>query len=237
MIMRSIIAVVGAALMLCPVPAFAQPSEDEDYPPSVELGQWVADLKVGPKMNAAGRNLRGSVFVSQDLRGATFARCDISSTRFANCDLSGASFKGAVFADATIEGCKLAGADFDDATVNGANSSQEGLRTIGTHLSEKQLQSTRSYRTRDLTRCTIAASNWDRAKPLVKFDFRGAYLLGAYLVEGDFSDCDFTGARIDELSLIGAQISFKQLASTCNYRNPVLGKKNPSLPKLHFRRS
>lgn len=222
---------MAATIWLCLAPIYAQPPEDEDYPPSVTLGQWARDLKSGPKMNAAGRDLHGSKFVSQDLRSAVFSGADLSGVLFTNCDLSGASFKGATFSHARFDACKLDGADFDDATINGPNPDSLGLTTVG-HLSEKQVKSTRSYRTKDLFGCTIAATKWDATKPLVKYDFRGARLMGACLVEGDFGECDFTDARIDGVELIGARITFKQLASTWNYKARVLRENNPRLIKL-----
>lgn len=226
------VAATGAVIAFCVMPIHAQPPEDEDYPPSVKLGRWAADLTVGPKMKAAGRDLRGSILVSQDLRGADFTGSDLSYVEFTNCDLSNASFKGAVFADTEFVTCNLNAADFDDATVSGANPDLVGLVTTNAHLSEKQLKSTRSYREKKLTGCTIAATNWDTSKPLVEYDFRGALLMRASLLEGDFSACDFTDAHIDELGLAGARISFKQLASTWNYKSRIPPEKTPRLPKL-----
>ena len=225
---------IGALIALCVMPIDAQPLEDEDRPPSVELGHWASDLNVGPKMDAAGRDLRGSVFIRQDLRGAMFTGADLSETEFVNCDLSGASFKGAIFSDSSLEVCTLDGADFDDATINGRNADAKGLRTCSVGLSEKQLKSTRSYRTKNLNGCTIAGSKWYSEESRVKYDFRGAELVGVCLVEGDFSDCDFTDARIDRIEIVGAQVTFQQLASTWNYKVRVLGEKNPRFPKLRL---
>jgi uncharacterized protein YjbI with pentapeptide repeats len=222
--------VISACAPTPPLPP-AQVPDDEDNPPSVTLGRWVKDLKVGPKMNATGRNMRGSKFVSQDLRGAMFAGSELSDVCFHNCDLSNASFKDAVFVDTYFHTCILTDTDFDDATIHGRHSAAIGLRTTGMHLSDKQLQSTRSYRIKNLNGCTIAGGGWDRSKPHVKFDFRDAQLLNAYLMEGDFGECDFTDARIVGLSLMGARITFDQLASTLSYKW-CIRKENPMPLKL-----
>ena len=51
--------------------AFACAQDDNEFTvtPSVTLGPSAGDLTVGPKMNAAGKDLRGSKFAAQDLAG------------------------------------------------------------------------------------------------------------------------------------------------------------------------
>ncbi len=56
--------------------------------PSVKLGRWARDLRVGPGMNAVGKHLKGTEFVGQNLQGAVFDDCDLDGVRFNECDLS-----------------------------------------------------------------------------------------------------------------------------------------------------
>jgi uncharacterized protein YjbI with pentapeptide repeats len=71
-------------------------------------------------MDAAGRDLWGCEFVSQDLSGAKFDGCNLYHVRIEQCDLKDASFRGAQFPGSYVEvnsGDK--NADFTDAIVNG----------------------------------------------------------------------------------------------------------------------
>ena len=57
--------------------------------PSVKLGPWVRDLKVGPGMNAVGKCLKGSEFVGQNLQGAIFDGCNLDGVEFWNAIWTG----------------------------------------------------------------------------------------------------------------------------------------------------
>jgi uncharacterized protein YjbI with pentapeptide repeats len=176
-------------------------------------------------MNAAGRNLRGSEFVGQDLTGAIFDGCSLDDVRFYQCDLSNASFRHADMAGMQIGDCDTEGADFTDATINGILGTPPlGSCSHDMYLSEEQLMSTRSYKTKDLHRCAIFA-RWPRegqAIRRVRYDFRNANLAGAMLLRGDFLDCAFDDARIDEFQMEDCKVAFKQLASTKNFQNRSL---------------
>jgi uncharacterized protein YjbI with pentapeptide repeats len=176
--------------------------------PRVKLGQSAAGLVVGPGMNASGTDLRGSVFIGQNLTGAVFDRCDLQAVRIFDCNLSRASFVGTKLTGADIGECPIDGADFTDAIINAiARTAGDRLR-----LSEAQIKSTRSYKTRQLSNCEISAG--DRAP---RFDFRAADLTSAALGGGDFTRCDFTDARIHQIS-IGGLVTFWQLASTHDFK-------------------
>ncbi|MEA1950603.1 MAG: pentapeptide repeat-containing protein [Planctomycetota bacterium] len=182
--------------------------------PSVKLGRWARDLKVGPGMNAVGKHLKGSEFVGQNLQGAIFDDCDLDGVRFNECDLSQASFKGACLTGVYIAASGLKGADFSEAILNGA-------KLASSSLSKEQLKSTHSYKTKNLNDCVISAREvypLVSDKPLVKYDFRKANLYDAYLTNGDFSNCDFTDAGIGNIRLSNARITAKQLASTQSYQ-------------------
>lgn len=180
--------------------------------PSLTLGPYVGDLKLEPGMKAAGKNLRDTKIVGYLLSGAIFDRADLSGMSFAGCDLSYASFKGAHLDKASIYDCNILGADFTDAII-------AGLRSDG-YLSSDQLQSTRSYKTKDLRECGVISAYDSRGRQIKPvYDFRGADLRGARLSCGDFTACDFTDARIDRIGLNGCTMTFKQLASTKDFKH------------------
>jgi len=200
------------------IPFFLLRYAQSDTPQAcIKLGPWAGELKVGPGMNAAGRNLRGSEFVGQGLRGALFEGSDLHGVRFWDCDLSAASFKRAHLTDVFFYECReLEGTDFTDAVI-------AGLRVDSVaYLSPEQLMSTRSYKTKDLRGCTISAYVRRRPNARPAYDFRGANLEGATLVHGDFSACDFTDARIDRIQIRSCTMTFEQLASTKNFKDRSL---------------
>ncbi len=180
-------------------------------PPRVVLGPAVKDLTVGPGMNAAGRDLRGSEFVLQDLTGAIFDGCNLYDVRIYDCILSRASFRGAIFAGARIGDCRVDDADFTNAVINGNGFFRERF-FYTLELSPEQLKSTRSYKTKDLHKCVISGS-WSTPA----FDFGGADLRQARLINGDFTKCDFTNARIHRTTFGNFTLSFEQLASSADF--------------------
>ncbi|HUG70917.1 MAG TPA: pentapeptide repeat-containing protein [Pirellulaceae bacterium] len=174
----------------------------------------------GPGPNLAGKELQGQDFVGQDLTGAVFDRCDLSGVRFQNCVLRNASFRGATLSRAWIGDCLAANADFTDAVINELEPRKvEADGTAPVFLSERQLKSTRSYKSGDLRGCLIAGNG--------EFDFSGADLRRATLVAGDFSRCEFTDACIEELTFIGKGITYLT-------QNESLNKSlNPSGDEYH----
>ncbi|MEA1950808.1 MAG: pentapeptide repeat-containing protein [Planctomycetota bacterium] len=186
-------------------------------PPRVVLGPEVKDLIVGPGMNAAGRDLRGCEFVTQDLTGAIFDGCNLYGVRIDGCILKRASFRGTIFQGANVEvSPDDKGADFTNATISGVwRSSAEGFDFYGLGLSPHQLMSTWSYKNKDLHQCRIRCSNG--SGEAVSLDFRGADLREA-TIQGDCSKCDFTDARIFGARFAGSSITFDQLASTFDFK-------------------
>lgn len=186
--------------------------------PRVVLGPGAKDLVVGPGMNAAGRDLRGCEFVTQDLTGAVFDGCNLYGVRIAGCILKRASFRGAIFTGGDIEVNADEGADFSDATVNGVRRSSD---RFGLELSPAQLMSTWSYKNKDLHQCEIRGSYPYPSREVARFDFRGADLRQATL-RGDLSKSDFTDARVYGAFFGNDSITFEQLASTCDYKHRSL---------------
>ena len=116
-IMRNSMVLVVVSAFAVALAAALSPSRahsDDEYvvTPSVTLGPERHDLKVGPKMDAAGRDLHGSEFVGQDLTGARFDGCALTNVVFTDCDLSHASFRGAVFGNARIRNLRPHGRRF-----------------------------------------------------------------------------------------------------------------------------
>ena len=187
--------------------------------PSVKLGPWAGDLKVGPGMNAVGKRLKGSQFVGQDLQGSVFDGCDLDGMEFYRCDLSNASFKGAHMTGMLFGRSKIDGADFTDATIKGIRRSppEPGSGLARIHMSHQQLVSTRSYKTKDLSECVIYGFNENISEPPRYYDFRGATLFKAVL-NGDFRECDFTDASIMKARLGKCTITADQLASTIEFK-------------------
>lgn len=176
--------------------------------PRVILGPWVTDLVVGPGLDASGRNLRGSAFVGQNLTGAVFDHCDLQGARIENCNLTNASFRGARLTGAEVAGI-LKGADFTDAIISGSS----------VQLSPAQLTSTRSYKSKDLSRCFITAAEADpQAAP--ELTFRETNLVGTSIL-GDVRHFDFTDAQIAGTEFRGT-ITFEQLASTADFKRGEL---------------
>ena len=181
--------------------------------PNVKLGPHAPrDLAVGPEMVATGAILRDSEFVGQDLRMAEFDRTDLAAVRFHQCNLSRSSFVGARLTGAIIDDCDLESCNFTDAIVNGLVPA--GRTSDHECLSVAQLKSTRSYRSKDLSNCSILGS--ENSQEPCGYDFRNANLTNANLLRGDFTSCKFANARIQG-ARIGGRITAHQLASTDDY--------------------
>jgi uncharacterized protein YjbI with pentapeptide repeats len=181
--------------------------------PEVRLTERNADLKVGPGMDASGRCLNDCAFIGQDLRGANFSNCDFQGAILEDCNLSGTVFRGSSLKGLRVDQCRIEGADFTDAEIGAVYSLTSWLYPPhDLDLNEEQFKSTRSYQSRDLRVCVIPGPSSGKDLP-VTYDFRNADLRGALLDFGDFSQCDFEGARIEGLRLgLGASIDFATLA-------------------------
>ena len=178
-----------------------------------KLGPWAQDLKVGPRMDASGRILRGCVFVALDLRGANFDGADLGGCKLEQCDLRNASFKGAILTGLVWGECELEGADFTDAVINGYHGIPHSTSMV--FLAGEQFVSTWNYKTKHLKDCVIGFRSKERgcwAKP--ELDFRNAQLNGALFGSMDFSKCDFTGATISGMTVLGGVIPFEKIAAT-----------------------
>jgi len=186
--------------------------------PKVRLGPHVGALKVRPGMDASGLDLYGTEIVGQDLTEANFGNARLRGCRIVDCTLTNASFKGADLHGFRIFDCRIQGADFSDAVVNGILGSlgMPGEHDI-LHLSQTVLETTASFKRKDLSNCGILGPNAGGF-----YDFRGFNLRGSRL-KGDFSRSKFAGARIHKASFLGI-FPFKELRKTIDFeQRSVLG--------------
>lgn len=180
--------------------------------PAVLLGPFVPrGFHVGPDVDFSGINLNGSEFVGQNLTGAVFDGCDLKGVRIHDCWLNNASFKNASLRGAVLSECKIENADFTNAVING----MLPLAT-GTRLSKQQLMSTRSYREKDLSQCSIVGDRFSNAEEY-ELDLNGMNLSNAVLAQGDFRPCNLAGAKIDGVTFRSSTISFDQIKATRNF--------------------
>ncbi|PHS11495.1 MAG: hypothetical protein COA78_09685 [Blastopirellula sp.] len=182
--------------------------------PEVALGSFTQDLKVGPGMNAAGRNLAGCRFINIDLSKANFDGANFRGCKIFQCNLKEASFRKANFYGLWWNECEIEGADFTDAILNGT----ESLHRSGVEIlfSSRQLKSTLSYKQRDFTGCTIGIAKEDSPPSL---DFQDAIFKDAEFGMTDLRDCNFTNARLTDADFYLCKMTSKQLKSTYDYKH------------------
>jgi uncharacterized protein YjbI with pentapeptide repeats len=165
-------------------------------------------------MDASGLDLGGTEFVLQDLSGSDFSHARLLNVRLHDCNLRGASFRGADLRGARITDCATSGADFTNAIVNaiiGANG-VPGRQSLG--FSRTHLESTASFKYKDLSYCLIPDPGPDEP-----YDFRGFDLRGSHM-GGDFSTTAFAGARIRGAKL-GGLFSFVELRRTQEFKGGI----------------
>ena len=186
--------------------------------PKILLGPYAKSLKVGPKMDARGLNLEGTVIVGHDLSGAQFDSAKLRGARISDCDLFGASFQGADLRGSTFSDCRIAGADFTDALINGIIGANHFPGRQALEFSRTQLTATASFKRKDLSACEI--STWYAKDP---FDFREFDLRGSSL-NGDFSRSKFAGAQIRKARFSGV-FPIDEIRKTRDFRSgDVIGE-------------
>jgi uncharacterized protein YjbI with pentapeptide repeats len=207
-----------AVLCVCFLVSIASRSHADTEDAIAVFGPAVAPVIVTPNMDLSAQDLRGCEFVGQDLSKAIFDRASLAGARILDCDLSHASFKGADLSGLRIGECNVDDADFTDATINRIQSAtnvagpQELFRAHDLLLSTTQWISTRSYAAKDLSYCVIPGPN--KPEPI---DFSGFNLQETYLLQGDFTACSFTDARIHGTKFSGCKCTMKQLRPTRDF--------------------
>ena len=160
-------------------------------------------------------DLRRGVFDNADLSYALFDQANLQGASLEYADLTDANFTNATLEEATLRKADLSKAVFDSAFIRGVD-------LWGANLSQEQLYSTASYRSRDLRGIEVSSSmrNWDLAgQDLSNADLWSSFLGGA----------DLTGAIINGTALPGRispsgtefndqKVSEEQLYSTASYQ-------------------
>ena len=187
----------------------------------VKVGNWTSIKvhEVGDGMDANGMCLSGSVILAKSLRNASFANANLNNVRMQVCDLRNASFRGATLTGLTVSECDIRGADFTDAIIN-------GIKSKDFLLSEEQLKSTKSYKTKNLRDCLIHDdATWNSSKKqfedFATYDFTGVLLVGASLKGGTFEQSSFNGAMLYNARL-GHRFPFERLAETEPFRSRTM---------------
>jgi uncharacterized protein YjbI with pentapeptide repeats len=174
--------------------------------------------------------IRGD-FADVSAKGANFVEAALSAVYFYNANLTFANFSGADLSYCSFYCSNLKDTSFADANIEMVDFSQ----TSG--FTEAQLQSTASYRSRDLTGIQF------RGNDLSGWDFHGLNLTGAQfnsaklantifsqtnLCGSDFSQADLSGAVFDGANIQYSHfsgmscISQLQLQSTASYQSKDL---------------
>jgi len=174
-------------------------AEDPATPPHA------APLKIGPGMNAVGRNLRDQRFWEVDLSGADFSDADLTNVTFEGCNLQNVRFCRARLTGTWIEDCDTTGADFAGAVIG-------SVRVGALEIEPEQLKATKTYaiRHRDVPWKNIVIPGGD-------YDFRNLCFYDCSF-RGSFEKTDFTGAYLVNVKFNEGMPTFDQLASTENYR-------------------
>jgi uncharacterized protein YjbI with pentapeptide repeats len=205
---------LGAALVLL-LTVCSQFLRADTPKAQVVWGQGAERVRVGPGMQAQGKQLAGSTFAAQDLSRANFSGCNLFHVTFHECNLSRALFRGTRLTDTRFLDCIIDDVDFTDTVVN-------GVKFEGTFdFTAEQFKSTRSYRQKDLRNCRIPAED-DSG-----YDFRDADLTGADA--GDLRRSFLQAARIDGIRLDLCLVDPAQFMSTANLRGKHLTNARLSL--------
>ncbi|MBN8602545.1 MAG: pentapeptide repeat-containing protein [Planctomycetes bacterium] len=187
--------------------------------PKVELGPWVANLRVGPQMNAARQRLWGSEFVGQDLRDSNFEDCDLTGVIFRQCDLSRASFRRCVLTGTVIDDCVLRDNDMADSVINGLVCGNLGR---GPNWTVAQIKSTLSYQRRNLNDCYLKVGDHE-ASDLQALDLSDFELHRTRFAFADLSKVNLRGASVFSLAFYQCRIDLSafQDAQVVSWRESV----------------
>ena len=126
-------------------------------------------------------------FRNVNFSGSNFYGTDWGGASFENCDFSRADLRNANIVYPSLPGGSAKGCDFTDAKIDGAQ----------IHLDAKQLQSTETYKRKDLRGMSFSSVDYNG------LDFAG-FNLEHCSFGGDcpWSDCDFTNASIEGMSVV-----------------------------------
>lgn len=190
-------------------------------PVVVKLGPWVANLMVGPDVDATGTRLWGTLFSGQDLTNSIFDDCDLTNVTFRQCNLTGVSFRRCVMSGMVLDDCILTNNDLTDAVINGLVGG-EGLWSRP-QLSIDQIRSTLSYQRRDLSDCDLRLGGQGYVDAS-QLDLSGFRLDRTGFAFADLTKVNFEGSYIYSPKFHQCKINLDsfQKAKVVSWRNAVL---------------
>ncbi len=224
----------------------------DTYGPEFRPGPFTpADFQPVRDMDASGLDLSGAEFLGLDLAGADFSECNLSGAKFLQVKFgqAGASFRSTNLTDVLFEEPDVSRCDFADATINGL--AYHPFSNI-TFLSVPQIQSTRSYRLRDLSRCLLFAPHTPGKAPreplqlqLDHFDLSECTFAGCDLREASFAKADITGVRFYDVEIDLSQLdqslidhpvhqSTRQVGETIRNGTRIQPRMLPGIAFLHM---
>ena len=184
---------------------------------SITLAPDGAGLVPAPNLNAcekdltmaylSGFDLSGSYFTDATLTNADLSDADLYFAKLVDAQLTTANLRGANLTDANLENANLRGANLTDASFLGANlidtnftdavvrEAVFGFLFWSSNLNEAQLQSTASYRARDLKGIVI------ESKDVSGWSFAGQDLTASSFFWSNLASTDFSGANLRGVGL------------------------------------
>jgi len=201
--------------------------------PGMVLPQWNTPTKNLRYADfAAGRvNVSGSDFTASWLDSARFWNANASNCKFDGASLISADFTNANLNGASLTSARMTNAIFDFASLSNANFTDGAIlgakftSVTSKGFTQAQLESTASYRAKDLTGVSMEnndLSGWSFLEQnLTDVSFLNSTLKGtnfnyATLTDTDFGDANVEGARFWDVT--SRDFTEAQLASTASYK-------------------
>ncbi len=149
-----------------------------------------------------------------DYTRANFTGANLTSACFEEATLTDVNFTNANLSSANLTYARLTDVDFTDATIKGTSFFLTGF-------AERQLQSTKSYKEKDLSGINLGGkdlSGWNfNGQNLSSASFSQATLTGA-----DFTDATIKGADFSDTVYVGEGFTEAMLKSTKSYKEKDL---------------
>ncbi|MFO0911799.1 MAG: pentapeptide repeat-containing protein [Pirellulales bacterium] len=142
--------------------------------------------------------LQGMSFRGQDLTGSSFWHGSLNRADFSDANLTGAGFSTVDLRDANFSGAIVTGARFD-------GDPQSPIQGFW-YLQQKQLQSTASYKAKDLRGISLTyqgwMAGWDLSgQNLSNANFSGSWLFGANLTGASLLNAELPDTMLDSAKL------------------------------------
>jgi len=150
--------------------------------------------------NYKDKDLGGTIFIGVNFDNADFRNFKLGA--FHRCSFENANFTDAEFAKIRIRDVRDRG-----------NVYERRLGFVDCLLTQEQFESTRTYKSKDLSWMLLSQMNLDQ------WNFRDCNLEGAVLSRSSLADTDFTNARIPQTVFFYTNITTRQWLSTFTARN------------------